>query len=205
LYYEDYKFDEQYVTKTITSPACLRGYLLDEFKNEIVGLWSIVSIGESFYKKIVDGVFDETIFKNDIASFPLFKGEVYLTIGTLILHQDYRTMGNFKLLIATLLGSLVEFIKAGCVINSIVAFGYTDIGKKLCDGFGLNAKIMDKNLGVVFQKINTVPELAKPLFELIKQKRLEKIKTELESFGEESGLSVIKDVLKKWGYKVDGI
>jgi hypothetical protein len=203
LYYPDYQPDVDFLSRTSVSRSCCRGYLFDEFHNEIVGFWSIFSIGESLYQKIVNGFFDESNFKIDHAALPPFKGEVYLYIGTLMLHHEYRTMANFKLMVATMLAKLVELIKAGCVICGLVTFGYTEIGKKLCEGFGLNSKVKDRHLGIAyeidFNKTSNIPEIAKPLYELIK------IKNELESFDEESGLPIVKDILKKWGYKVDGI
>jgi hypothetical protein len=208
LYYEDYQFDIEHVTRTVTAPCCRRGYLLDEFKNEIIGLWSIFSFGEEFYKKTLSGAFEEQDFKKNLLTLPPFKGEIYLLIGTLILHEEYRSMKNFKVLMATMLESLVQLVQTGCIINGLATFGYTDIGKKLCEGFGFNTKVMDKHLGVVYEVDFTkkdIPDIAKPIYELIKKNKLKKIQNELESFDEESGLPIVKDILKKWGYKVDGI
>jgi hypothetical protein len=204
----NFTYPDDIVLARIRSPKMKWYFLYDEVKESIIGYWGLAPITDKFYQLMCAGENKETDFTVD--SLLEFSGTRNIAISGFVLQEGYQAkLYPFKLMMVSLVEIVMQLISDGLIIESFISRAFTKDGEKLCEGMGMAPICNHPVKGIVFQldltKAVNVPRIAKPLYELIRKKKLERIEKDLESLSEEDGIPIVKDSLKKWGYKTDGI
>jgi hypothetical protein len=181
--------------------------LFDKEKKKIVGYFGLQGFDEKGYLSMIDGSLKDENF-NDFAR--AIEGECYIYIMSIAIEKEYRHGStNFKKLLGSALEKLIEYVKSGVIIRSMVTRGLTKSGKEICEAAGLTKVGSHQEKGVIyeanFENYDHTPRMMKPLFNAIQKLRIDRLRQELDSLGEAKGLPVILETLKNWGYKVDGL
>jgi hypothetical protein len=203
-----YSYSDDIILELVCTPKMRWFFLYDVEADSIRGYWGLAPINDQFYQLMSRGENKEEDFK--VEALLEFTGKRKMAISGFVLEEQYQEkLYPFKLLMISLVETVMQLISEGLIIESFVSRAFTKDGEKLCEGMGMSPLCKHPEKGIVYQldlsQFKKVPRIAKPLYELIRKKKLERIEKDLESLSEEDGIPIVKDSLKKWGYKIDGI